>query len=85
MTPCNLLVIMDDEHNKKVTGYNGHPVVRTPNLDRLAAAGTRFDNAYSSSPICVPARAASRAPTASGNRHQRIRNSAEAPTAMSGG
>ena len=40
MTPCNLLVIMDDEHNKKVLGCNGHPLVRTPNLDRLAAAGT---------------------------------------------
>ncbi|MCC6870116.1 MAG: sulfatase-like hydrolase/transferase, partial [Burkholderiales bacterium] len=49
---------MDDEHNKKVLGCNGHPLVRTPNLDRLAAAGTVFDNAYSSSPICVPARAA---------------------------
>ncbi len=59
MTPAtNLLVIMDDEHNKKVLGCNGHPLVRTPNLDRLAAAGTVFDNAYSSSPICVPARAA---------------------------
>lgn len=58
LQPCNLLVIMDDEHNKKVLGYNGHPLVKTPNLDRLAARGTNFDNAYSSSPICVPARAA---------------------------
>ncbi len=54
----NLVVIMDDEHNKKVLGCNGHPMVRTPNLDRLAAQGTVFDAAYSSSPICVPARAA---------------------------
>lgn len=58
MDAMNLLIIMDDEHNKKVLGYNGHPVVKTPNLDRLAARGTRYDNAYSSSPICVPARAA---------------------------
>lgn len=58
MTPRNLLVIMDDEHNKKVLGYNGHPTVKTPNLDRLAAGGTIYDKAYSSSPICVPARAA---------------------------
>lgn len=58
MEPKNLLIIMDDEHNKKVLGCNGHPVVKTPNLDRLAARGTVFDNAYSSSPICVPARAA---------------------------
>lgn len=58
MQPQNLLVIMDDEHNKKVLGYGGHPVVKTPNLDRFAADGTVFENAYSSSPICVPARAA---------------------------
>lgn len=58
MKPMNLLVIMDDEHNKKVTGYSGHPIVKTPNLDRLAARGMVFESAYSSSPICVPARAA---------------------------
>lgn len=58
MQAQNLLIIMDDEHNKKVLGYNGHPLVKTPNLDRLAAGGTIYDNAYSSSPICVPARAA---------------------------
>ncbi len=57
MDPMNLLVIMDDEHNKKVLGYNGHRVVKTPHLDRLASRGTVFENAYSSSPICVPARA----------------------------
>lgn len=36
----------------------GHPLVRTPHLDELAARGTRFTNAYTPSPICVPARAA---------------------------
>ena len=54
----NLLIIMNDEHNKKMLGCNGHPMVRTPNLDRLAARGTVFGNAYTNSPICVPARAA---------------------------
>lgn len=58
MEPTNLLIIMDDEHNKKIMGYNGHPVVKTPHLDQLAKRATIFDNAYSSSPICVPARAA---------------------------
>ena len=55
--PKNLLLIMTDEHNPKVAGYEGHPQVRTPNMDRLAAAGTRFSAAYSNSPLCVPARA----------------------------
>ena len=56
--PQNLLVILSDEHNPKVLGCAGHPFIRTPNLDRLAARGTRFSAAYTPSPICVPARAA---------------------------
>lgn len=53
----NLLVIMSDEHNPKIAGYEGHPVAETPNLDRLAARGTCFDAAYTTSPVCIPARA----------------------------
>jgi choline-sulfatase len=56
-TPTNLLFILSDEHNKRVTGCYGHPLVRTPNLDALAARGTRFTSAYTNCPICVPARA----------------------------
>lgn len=56
--PKNLLFIMSDEHNKRVTGCYGHPFVQTPNLDHLAASGTVFTSAYCNSPICVPARAA---------------------------
>src|SRR5262245_47307330 len=55
--PQNLLVIMSDEHNRKIAGYAGHPIVRTPALDALAARGTWFTVAYTPSPICVPARA----------------------------
>jgi choline-sulfatase len=55
--PANLLFITSDQHNTHALGCYGHPVVRTPNLDRLAARGTRFDNAYTSCPICVPVRA----------------------------
>ncbi|MEL6227574.1 MAG: sulfatase-like hydrolase/transferase, partial [Pseudomonadota bacterium] len=54
----NLLVIMSDEHQARAMGCAGHAFVKTPNLDRLAARGTRFTNAYTPSPICVPARAA---------------------------
>jgi choline-sulfatase len=57
MAPANLIIIMADEHNPKVMGCSGHPLVKTPNLDKLAASGTRFTNAYTNSPLCVPARA----------------------------
>lgn len=56
--PCNMLFILSDEHTRDVAGCYGHPIVRTPNLDRLAARGTTFASAYTNSPICVPARAA---------------------------
>jgi choline-sulfatase len=54
----NLLIILSDEHNAAMLGAAGHRFIRTPNLDALAARGTRFDAAYTASPICVPARAA---------------------------
>ena len=57
MEPRNLLVLMSDEHNPRMLGSAGHPLVRTPNLDALAAAGTSFTTAYCNSPICVPSRA----------------------------
>ena len=57
MEPKNLLFIMADEHARGVLGCYGNSVVRTPNLDRLAAGGTRFTNAYTPSPVCVSARA----------------------------
>ena len=57
MTQTNLLVIVSDEHQARAMGCADHPFVQTPNLDRLAARGTRFTNAYTPSPICVPARA----------------------------
>jgi len=56
--PTNLIIIMSDEHNPKVMGCNGHPLVKTPNIDALAAAGTSFTSAYTTCPVCVPARAA---------------------------
>ena len=58
MEPKNLVVIVDDQHNKKMLGCYGHPTVKTPNLDKLAKRGVRFSNAYTPSPICVSARAA---------------------------
>ena len=57
MKPRNLLFIMSDEHSRRVLGCYGHAMIRTPNLDRLAARGVRFSDAYCNSPICVPSRA----------------------------
>ena len=53
----NTIILMSDEHAGSMLGCAGHPHIQTPNLDRLAARGTRFANAYTNSPICVPARA----------------------------
>lgn len=58
MKPHNLLVIMSDEHDARHMGASGSSIVRTPHLDRLAARSRHFVNAYTPSPICVPARAA---------------------------
>ena len=57
MSTSNLLVIMSDEHQARALGCAGHCFLKTPYLDALAASGTRFSNAYTPSPICVPARA----------------------------
>lgn len=47
---------MSDEHDPAVSGCYGHPLVQTPHLDRLAAQGVLFENAYCNNPICVPSR-----------------------------
>lgn len=57
MEPKNLLFILSDNHARGFAGCYGHPLARTPNLDRLAARGVRFDNAYAASPLCCPSRA----------------------------
>jgi choline-sulfatase len=56
-SPENVLLIMSDEHRPDAMGCAGHDVVRTPTLDRLAAEGTRFTDAYCPSPLCAPCRA----------------------------
>lgn len=48
---------MTDELRRDCLGCYGNPIVKTPNLDKLAREGIRFDAAYTPSPICVPARA----------------------------
>jgi len=56
MKPTNLLLILSDQHSRRVFRSYGNQVAHTPNLDALAARGTRFTNAYCQTPICVPSR-----------------------------
>ena len=53
----NIVLIMCDQMRWDAAGFAGSPTVRTPNLDRLAASGVCFENAYCASPVCSPARA----------------------------
>ncbi len=56
--PPNILVVLSDDHSGAHLGCAGDPDVRTPHLDKLAAAGVWFDRAYVACPQCVPSRAA---------------------------
>jgi arylsulfatase A-like enzyme len=53
----NLLFIMTDQQRWDALSYSGNKNISTPNIDRLAREGAYFANAYSGSPVCVPARA----------------------------
>jgi choline-sulfatase len=55
--PPNLLLFLTDDHGAWALGCAGNREVRTPALDRLAAEGARFTNAFTPSPVCSPARA----------------------------
>lgn len=54
--PPNVLFIAIDDLNDWVGPLQGHPQVKTPNLDALAARGTLFSNAHAQSPLCNPSR-----------------------------
>ena len=53
----NLLFILTDDQGYWALGCAGNPEIRTPNLDRLAATGLRFEHFFCASPVCSPARA----------------------------
>lgn len=52
----NFILCMGDDHGWDETAYNGHPHLKTPVLDEMAAAGLRLDRFYSASPVCSPTR-----------------------------
>ena len=53
----NIILIMTDDQGWGQTGYYNHPVLKTPNLDAMAANGLRFDRFYAGAPVCSPTRA----------------------------
>lgn len=53
----NIILFLSDDQRSDVLGCAGHPLVRTPHLDRLAAGGVRFTNACVTTPICAASRA----------------------------
>ena len=52
----NIILCMGDDHGWDETGYNGHPHLKTPVLDEMAASGLRLDRFYSAHPSCSPTR-----------------------------
>ena len=56
MTRPNVIFILVDQMRGDCLSCDGHPVVETPNLDHLAASGSRFQHAYTAVPSCIPAR-----------------------------
>ena len=56
-TPPNIIFVMADDMGWGQTGYRNHPVLKTPNLDAMAANGLRFERFYAGGPVCSPTRA----------------------------
>ena len=56
-SPPNVILMMSDDHGWEETGYNGHPHVKTPVLDEMAATGLKFERFYATHPSCSPTRA----------------------------
>jgi len=56
MNHPNIILIQSDQHRFDCVGVNGHPLIKTPNIDRLAAEGINFTHAFCPIPLCVPVR-----------------------------
>jgi arylsulfatase A-like enzyme len=53
----NIIFILTDDQRWDALGFAGNPIIQTPNMDRLAAEGTYFENAFVTTPICAASRA----------------------------
>lgn len=72
----NIVIILADDLGYGDLGCYGHPTIRTPHLDRMAAEGMRFTDFYSAAEVCTPSRAAlltGRYPIRSGMCHDQFR------------
>ncbi|MGB7325609.1 MAG: sulfatase-like hydrolase/transferase, partial [Rubripirellula sp.] len=54
----HIVLVMADDQGWGETGYNGHPILKTPHLDAMSENGLRFDRFYAGAPVCSPTRAA---------------------------
>lgn len=64
----HIVLVMADDMGWGETGYRGHPVLKTPNLDAMAANGLRFERFYAGGPVCSPTRAT----VMTGRSHDRV-------------
>ena len=79
----NFLFIITDQHRADYLGCAGHPVLKTPHIDGIAARGVRFDRFYVANPVCMPNRSTlmtGRMPSLHGVRHNGIPLSLRANT-----
>jgi arylsulfatase A-like enzyme len=53
----NIILVMADDQGWGQTGYSNHPILKTPNLDKMAENGLRFNRFYAGAPVCSPTRA----------------------------
>lgn len=52
----NIIFLLTDDQRALTLGIDGHPVIKTPNLDKLGSQGVRFTNAFITNPVCMPSR-----------------------------
>jgi len=57
VTRPNFLLFITDQHRVDYLGCYGHPILKTPHIDSIAARGTRFKRFYVATPVCMPNRA----------------------------
>ncbi len=79
----NFLFFITDQHRADYLGCSGHPVLKTPHIDSIAARGKKFDRFYVANPVCMPNRSTlmtGRMPSLHGVRHNGIPLSLRANT-----